>query len=326
MDAAEAGALALDALARWGGDGRTPRLVKMRENIVFQVWLADGRTGALRLHRPGYQTRAAIGAELDWTAALARQGQMVPPPIAAQDGGWTCEVGGRVASVVGWLAGEAIGAAERPLAGSAAAQADLFRRIGALIGGLHAATDRIAFASAPARPDWGIEGLLGGEPLWGRFWDNPALLPEERALLAETRVVLRSDLEGRLAAGADVGLIHADVLRENVLATPAGLALIDFDDSGYGFRLYDLGTALVQSLEEPHLPVLAAALAGGYGAERGIPAPDARDLTLFTLLRCLASCGWIMTRALPGDARQRLYVGRAVRLARHWLAGTSPFA
>ncbi|MBS0564127.1 MAG: phosphotransferase [Proteobacteria bacterium] len=314
------------ALAHWRSGGRAPRLVKMRENIVFQVWLADGRAAALRLHRPGYQSRAAITAELDWTAALARGGLRVPEPIAGRDGSWTCEAGGRVASVVGWLEGAAVGAAERPLAGSVREQADLFRRIGALVGGLHRATDALAFDPALTRPSWDVAGLLGEEPLWGRFWDNPVLSEGDRALILRARTEAATELRRRLAEGADFGLIHADVLRENLLAAPGGLALIDFDDSGYGFRLYDLGTALVQSLEEPHLPVLAAALAGGYGAARGIPAPDARDLTLFTLLRCLASLGWIMTRALPDDPRQGLYAGRAVGLARHWLAGTSPLA
>lgn len=325
IGAAEAQAMAAEALAHWPADGRAPRLVKMRENVVFQVWLADGRAAALRLHRPGYQSEAAIAAELDWTAELARRGQPVPAPVATRAGGWTCRAGGRVASVVRWLDGVAVGTAEQPLAGGAAEQTGLFRRIGALVGGLHTATDAIAFARPPERPRWDIDGLLGEAPLWGRFWDSPGLTETERSLLSEARTAARRALEARQAAGADVGLIHADVLRENLLDGPGGLALIDFDDSGHGFRLYDLGTALVQSLEEPHLPDLARALAEGYGAARGVAAPGARDLTLFVLLRCLASCGWIASRAAPDDPRQRLYARRATGLARHWLAGTTPF-
>lgn len=326
MTAREAEALAGPVLAHWGGSLRPPRLVKMRENIVFQVWLADGRVAALRLHRPGYQSEAAIRAELDWTAGLAARGQRVPVPVAGRDGGWTCQSGGRVASVVGWLEGEAVGAAERPLAGGAAEQERLFHRIGALIGGLHAATDAVTFTGPLERPRWDVAGLLGEAPFWGRFWENPALSADQAALLGRVRERARQDLEARLAAGADFGLIHADVLRENMLETPDGLALIDFDDSGYGFRLYDLGTALVQSLDEPHLPRLARALAAGYAGARGGPTPDLADLTLFVLLRCLASCGWILSRAAPDDPRQEFYAARAVKMADAWLAGRTPLA
>lgn len=318
-------AMAAEACKFWGATARPPRLIKARENIVYQIWLADGQPAALRLHRPGYQSTAAICAELDWTAELARLGQPVPAPVAGRDGGWTCQIGDRVASVVGWLQGAAIGASERPLDGDAAEQVLLFARIGRLIGGVHDATDRIGAGLLSDRPRWDIDGLLGETPLWGRFWQNPTLTAGEAAQIGKARSSARAQLDKLAAAGGDFGLIHADVLRENLLDRAEGLALIDFDDSGYGFRLYDLGTALVQSLEEPHLPALARALAQGYGAARGCGAPDMQSLTLFTLLRALASCGWIVSRAGPDDPRQRFYAERALRLSRHWLAGTSPF-
>ena len=316
--------MAGQACAFWRATARPPRLIKARENIVYQIWLADGRPAALRLHRPGYQSEGAIRAELDWTAELARLGQPVPPPVAGHDGGWTCTVANRVASVVGWRDGAAIGASDRRLDGDAAAQAGLFDRIGQLVGGIHNASDRIGFARAPDRPRWDIDGLLGDAPLWGCFWQNPALTGPEADLINAARASARRWLQGQTPPTGDFGLIHADVLRENVLDGPDGLALIDVDGSGYGFRLYDLGTALVQSLEEPHLPLLARALARGYGAARGTAAPDLQSLTLFTLLRAMASCGWIVTRAHPHDPRQRFYAERALSLARHWLAGTTP--
>ncbi len=127
------------------------------------------------------------------------------------------------------------------------------------------------------------------------------------------------------AQGGDFGLIHADVLRENVVETPDGLALIDFDDGGFGFRLYDLGTALVQNLEEPNLAPIAGALVAGYRRARPAPDLDANTLTLFVLLRCFASAGWIVSRAPRTDPRQGLYAARALRLARYFLEGSSPW-
>ena len=72
---------------------------------------------------------------------------------------------------------------------------------------------------------------------WGRFWDNPALRPQEQGLLLKVRDCLREKLAHLRAEGDDFGLIHADLMRENLLCGPEGLVLIDFDDSGFGFRL-----------------------------------------------------------------------------------------
>lgn len=309
---------AAEALTAWGGGTATP--LALRENAVYRADLADGRRAALRLHRPGYQTDAAIEAELWWCTALARAGFPAPAPIAARDGGHLAPAGDRRASLVTWCPGTPVGSAGTPLVGTPAEQAALFTAIGALIADLHRTTDTLTLPAGFTRPRWDAEGLLGEAPLWGRFWINPALSDPESALLRQARTQARADLAA-LGPGADFGLIHADVLRENLLRDSARLWLIDFDDCGFGFRLYDLGTALSQSLEEPQLQRLADALLTAYGRTRPLPADAARRLTLFTLLRTLASCGWIASRARPGDPRLRFYARRARGMARLYLDG-----
>jgi Ser/Thr protein kinase RdoA (MazF antagonist) len=317
-------ALAAAALRHWGPVAVPACLIKARENVVFEVRLADGRHGALRLHRPGYQAQAAIESELDWCAGLVRTGFPVPGPMATLDGRWTCEAGDRVASCVSWMEGTALGHAGRPLEGPAEDQTKLYFGVGRLIGRLHAATDGLPEGTGRARPVWDAAGLLGEAPLWGRFWENPAFSAAERAEIEAARARAARRLAELRANGGDFGLIHADVLRENILVREDGLALIDFDDSGWGFRLYDLGTALVQNLEEPAFGAIARSLAEGYRSVRPTPAFDAADLMLFTMLRAFASAGWIMTRAAPDDPRQRLYPDRALRLARLVRAGSVP--
>lgn len=317
--------MAAAALAHWPPLAAPARLVKARENIVFDVRFRDGTRGALRLHRPGYQSPAAITAELDWTNALAEAGLPVPRPLATLDGGWLTVAEDRPASLVGWLDGEPMGDAAMALPGSPGQQVRLFHDLGALLARLHTATDALPPGIGAGRSAWDVPGLTGETPLWGRFWDNPVFQGAERAEMIAARAMAGERLAALRADGADFGLIHADVLRENVLVRGDGLALIDFDDSGWGFRLYDLGTALVQNLEEPGLGQMAAALADGYRAGRPGSRVDGHDLAFFTLMRCLASAGWIAGRAAADDPRQRLYAARALRLARHVRAGTLPW-
>ncbi|WP_415183771.1 phosphotransferase enzyme family protein [Phaeovulum sp.] len=321
---AHAHAMAQSALAHWGDAAMPPRLVKNRENIVFDVVLKTGQRVALRLHRPGYQSRDAIHSELVWAGLLADQGLPVPRPVVAVNGQLTGDADDRVVSCVEWLAGDQIGAAEQPLHGSAADQRALMFDVGALAARLHNATDAAGDAEGYQRVDWDAEGFLGPNPHWGRYWENPTLRDAERATLKAASDLARARLTA-LRNSADYGVIHADMLRENILRGPAGLSLIDFDDSGRGFRLYDLATALVQSLEEPHLPQIAEGLVAGYRSQRAFDDEAQGHLALFVMLRTFASTGWIISRAAPDDPRLRFYAERALRMAQHVLAGTAPW-
>lgn len=298
------------ALAAWGG--RNARLIKDRENAVFAATLAGSARAALRLHRPGYQSAEAIRSELIWTEGLADAGLPVPRPIRTRSGDLLHILPtGRAASMVTWLPGRPLGSFGTPLEGPPAAQADTFHHIGKLLARLHTATDALALPTGFTRPAWDAEGLLGEAPLWGRFWENPALARQESALLLEARTEARRRLDA--LTSADTGLIHADLMRENILTDGPTLRLIDFDDSGFGFRLYDLGTLMLQNLEEPAYPDLLAAAIEGYASLRPI---DAGNVPLFVVLRCLASCGWAVPRLPPGSPARRAYAERAVTWAR----------
>lgn len=324
--AAEAEALARGVLAGWGGALAPPRLVQISENIVFEARLARGERVALRLHRPGYQDEAAILAELEFMRALAAAGMTVPEPVAMDDGGLIGRGEGRLASCVRWIDGVPVGPAVGASAADPMARRRLFAAIGELLGRLHDAADGWAGAAALARWHWDGEGLLGEAPHWGRVWDNPLLPAGGRDLLLQARAMAVARL-GRIAPRApEYGPIHADVLGDNLLATACGLVLIDFDDCGHGYRLYDLATALVKHLEEPDLPALVAALIRGYAAVRPLPEVTGPDLGFFVMLRAFASAGWIDTRAGCDDPRRALYLGRALRMARLVLDGKLPWA
>ncbi len=324
MRDAEAQHLASLAAEAWGGAEKPPRLVAKRENTVFEVLLRDGRHVALRLHRPGYQGEGAINSELAFTHLLAASGFRCPPPVATTEGRLVVRIEGRLASAVRWFYGTPVGRAGTALEGNETQQAGLFRALGVLLAQLHDAADRLDLPSQYQRPYWDEDGLLGDAPLWGRFWTNPALGLRQRDLLLEAREAALGALARYRREGADFGMIHADPLRENLLLDEAGLALIDFDDCGFGFRFYDLGVALSQNVGAPNAAQLAQSLIEGYRSRRPMPENAVALVEMFTLIRALASCGWIVSRARPGDPRQAFYAGRAVRLAREFLDGGAP--
>lgn len=302
-------------LALWDMPGAVATPFARRENEVWRV-VHDGAAYALRFHRPGYRTGAELRSELDWMSALADAGLPVPRPVPLVDGQMTGQAGDRRVSLLTWLPGGPIGAV-----GALRDGADpyaLCHAIGALIARLHDLTDAWTPPTGFTRPDWRADGLLGDRPLWGRFWDHPHLSGEDRAVLLDVRA-RAADRLGALD-GLDQGLIHADLLAENIMQDGAQIAFIDFDDCAIGYRDFELATFLIKFLDQPYYGDMRRGVCDGYAARRAVD-PDRLDF--FLLLRALTYPGWIMSRLTePGGAeRSRRALDTALTLARGFQSG-----
>lgn len=309
---------AREAAGFWGLEDAPIELAARRENVVFRV-RAPGGDVALRFHRPGYRDEAELTSELQWMAALAQGGLRVPVPVTDRSGVLIQRQGDYLVDVLEWLPGRPLGRAGE-LKGIADRE-EFCRGLGRVMARLHGISDEWSRPMGFGRPAWDRAGLLGGTPLWGRFWENPGLSAQERALFFEARERAGRVLEA-IEGSADYGLIHADLISENMLFDDAraqdGVALIDFDDGGFGFRDFELATFLLRFREAEDYSALHAALCAGYGERRQV---DPNHLELFILLRALSYPGWIMTRlGEPGsEARSERAIATAVREAHRWL-------
>lgn len=308
-------------LGQWQLPLQVPQLLKYRENAVFKVMLPGDGKAALRLHRPDYHSPDALASELAWMASLRQSGIAVPAPVATEDGRLlvafeTGDGGLQYADLIGWVEGEPLGESGKPLNRDSTELQLVFNAIGREMARLHLAADAFTAPTGFERPLWDASGLLGEAPFWGRFWDCSGLDEGDAVFLS----VLRGRLQGRLAAIAptlDYGLIHADIVRENVLVRGVDVAFIDFDDCGYGYRLFDLATTLLRNRREPDYPLIEAALLAGYATIRPQMQAEFRHLPLFLLLRSLTYIGWAGARPELPDSMERLrrYVTDARDLA-----------
>ncbi|MCI5095799.1 MAG: phosphotransferase [Rhodobacteraceae bacterium] len=302
------------ALALWGMPQATAQLVAQRENTVFRVQHGPA-CFALRFHRPGYRSAAELNAELLWMDHLSRSGFGVPRPKADGTGAFIRQLGPIHVSLLDWLPGCPAGKTGQfdnipdPIA--------FCEQLGREIARMHDLTDRWELPAGFTRPDWRREGLLGEAPLWGAFWAHPHLTTAQRAMLQRARKLAVADLQS-IEAGADQGLIHADLVLENIMVDGAQISFLDFDDSAIGFRDFELATVLCKMLDVPDFAARRAAFCRGYATRRLV---DQAQLDLFLLLRSLTYVGWIIDRlSEPGGIeRSHRCIGAALDLAETYL-------
>jgi Ser/Thr protein kinase RdoA (MazF antagonist) len=286
-------ALAATALREYGRPGEVT-LLNVSENATFLVHDPDtgGRT-VLRIHRRAYHGEAQIASELAWLDALRDEAGLVTPRvITARDGRRIVDIDPgpvpRHAVMFEWLPGT-----EPP-------DHDLVAAFGAL----GAITARMHEHSAGWRPPagfdrfaWDYDGAFGTVARWGRWQDGIGVGRTERAVLGRLDRVLAERLTAFGRHPGRYGLIHADLRLANLLVHGPDTYVIDFDDCGWGWLLYDLGAALSFIEDDPRVPELIDAWVGGYRTVRPLSAEDEAEIATFVLMRRLLLVAWIGSHA-----------------------------
>lgn len=306
LDEVNSNVLARLALTEFGYDPDEVPLtfIKMRENTVFRADTPDGPI-ALRLHRPGYRSEREIAAESEFIEVLAAREFPVVRLVPAVSGAYTVVVSDGETEVVvdaqRWLEGS------RPLGNTEAADGDAgletshFAQLGAIAARMHHVAEELVGTQGFARAPWDAEGMMGEQALWGDALTVPGLDDAGRAQLAHTREIMMQRLAEYGRAPAVYGAIHADFTPENVLVVTREdgsehLVVIDFDDFGDGWYLFDLATLLFWYLRDDRYQQFREALLAGYREHRPLTAADEQLLDLLIVARGYTYLGWAATR------------------------------
>lgn len=321
------------SLDRWSLSPATSIvLLNVSENATFALSDPGGRELVLRLHRVGYSSLEEIRSEIAWMQALRRDGVIeTAAPVPGADGEWVqtlhsrAATASRTAALTSTPAPRFAVAFERlPGTEPDARDAALwFERLGELTARMHGHSRSWRPPAAFRRKRWDFDAMVGPQGFWGSWRDGIGLDPAGITVLAATLALIRERLARFGESSAVFGLVHADLRLANLLVDGTHLRIIDFDDCGFSWFLYDFATSVSFIEHEPQVPDLLRAWCSGY--RRALPLSDAHaaEISTFVILRRILLTAWLASHAEIPFARElgAGYTAGTVTLAQAWTRG-----
>lgn len=294
--------LAREALPLYGlAHDSEVKLLNYSENATFLVRPAEGPARVLRINRPGYHPRAHINTELAWIKAIRRDTTVI------------------TADVYEGLDGEAVqhiwhSAVPEPrncvlmelLPGTEPDEGnrlDAFALLGGVTARLHQHASTWTGATPTGRHRWDFEAMLGKVALWGRWQEGLGMTPAIQRQLTRVVKTLRPRIEALGESRKRFGLVHADLRASNILVNEGQVAVIDFDDAGYSWFIYDLAAALSFIETHPDMPAYVEAWLENYRKVRRLSREELAAIDSFIMLRRLLLVAWVGSHADTAQAR-----------------------
>ncbi len=306
------------------GFSPTVSFLCVSENATYQIDdHSTGRRWALRLHRPGYLHFEEINSELLWTQALRHDGVVrTPSVVPTRRGDLVCMIEPdpaaagvcakpRYAVLFDWVEGSS------PKQSDTVGLIRRFAELGEVAALLHQHARVWRRPSGFTRFEWTWRTTLGAGGRWGSWRDGmraavgtgphgtephgtgrhsvPDADPACVALLTRAAVEIRRRID-RFGRGADrFGLVHADMRLANLLVNERldELTVIDFDDCGFTWYLYDLAASLSFIEHLPEVGDLVDAWLTSYRRHRSVSAEEEAMMATFILLRRLLLLAWL---------------------------------
>ena len=297
-------------------------LLNVSENGTFRIDDPQQGRSVLRVHRTGYHAKQAIRSELAWIAALRADEIVRTPaylPSVQGDDIVTARLdNGQERYVVRFAWVDGTEPTEDRLGQD-------FDQLGAITARLHQHAQQWQRPEDFTRFVWDFDTSLGERGHWGRWQDGLGMGAAEAAVLSRCAELLRARLAAYGTGPERFGLVHADMRLANLLVKGDDVTVIDFDDCGLSWFMYDLGSSLSFIEHEPYVPELIDAWVRGYRSVAPLSAEDEAELPTFVMLRRMLLVAWIGSHAATETAQQMgpEYTQTSCRLAEEYLSAMS---
>jgi len=314
------------ALPQWGLSPRTQaRLLNISENATWRLDDPDQPEPLiLCIHRVGYHTEPEIRSELAWIEALRTSAAVSTAAIHPTTTGDPLAI---LPSPTGLPARHAV--AFRFLQGHEpnvdSGLVPWFHTLGAITARLHHHAATWPRPPSFARKLWNFDAMLGPVKLWGPWQSGLGLTPEGHAIIARAVAEIQRRTQAYGHAPDRFGLVHADMRLANLLVDGPTMHVIDFDDCGLSWHLYDFAASITLFEHNPIVPDIQSAWLEGYRTIRPLPPEPETILPTLIMARRILVMAWMASHAETPMAREGgpAYTAKTIELADTYLRRTT---
>lgn len=267
-------------------------LLKYSENINYRIYeKKKEKKYALRLCRPNYHTYEELQSEVTWISKIEKNTDVsVATPIKGIDGGYvqqlTLGAGVFYCCMFAFLEGVTL----REITDEDKS-AYYMRTIGSITAKLHNQVIEWEDSDSLNRFTWDYEDFFGENSRWGDWHNDTHLQESDYAYIEQALGIIKKNLSSYGKGKDRYGLIHTDLNNNNVIINGNDCYVIDFDDCGYGWFLYDASTALLEC--DDNLEDMIRAWLEGYESIRKLSEEDYKMIMTFIVMKRIIRFQWV---------------------------------
>lgn len=297
--------LANSSLHLWDiPEDATARLINLSENATYLVENENGYRSILRLHRQDYHTKTGIECELAWMRDLNDSGSVITPQAIPGRDGEIIQSG----AIEGKLGQRFMALFEFVEGHEPDENHDLvepFEELGEIAARTHVHSISWKRPENFERLIWDFDHMLGATPNWGDWREAPAMDAAAQEVLQRQEDVIKRRLDAYGTGPDRFGLIHADMRLANLLIYEKSPRLIDFDDCGLGWFMYDFASGVSFMEDHPQVPALKDSWVKGYRKVRELSEADEHEIDTFVMLRRMVLLAWIGSHSETDLAKEQ---------------------
>lgn len=174
----------------------------------------------------------------------------------------------------------------------------MYRMVGRIMAKIHVQSRHWKKPPFYERIEWGFDGTFGA---WNNFYGATYRSPEWlSARDIETLDAVRELIRERLALYGETpdryGMIHSDMRAANLLKDGDQVTVLDFDDCGQGWYMYDVAGAVALMEHRSDLSEIVSEILKGYEKIRPLSEEDKAEIPTFIMMRRIGMLQSLISR------------------------------
>ena len=262
-------------------------LINYTENATFKIEFGNEIRIIMRVHRCWYTNRESILSEIAWLNDLKRESLQIPKPIKNIYGEYIIQVdtiyGNRFVDCQQYENGKHVDFSEH----------FNFEKLGEIIATIHNNSVLYKKPKFYSRINWDFDRTFSHINNFHNenYKENLYLSLKQKKYINKAEKKIKCKLDNYGKNVNNYGIIHSDCRFANILENDDGYVLLDFDDCGDGWFMYDLASVFGFNEDNNYLEVAKTRLLEGYQSIRPIQKCDIEMIDTFILMRQIGLIG-----------------------------------